>query len=87
MKKAYLLLFLVVSFMMVFAGDTIKVLRIHYNGGYTDIPLAQIYNITHSEYDENDVQQPNVVTSVIWTADNQYKFPIEKIWNSMLTDY
>ena len=79
MKKAYLLLFLVVSFMMVFAGDTIKVLRIHYNGGYTDIPLAQIYNITHSEYDENDVQQPNVVTSVIWTADNQYKFPIEKI--------
>ena len=79
MRKLYLFLFLVVSFMMVFAGDTIKVLRIHHNGNYTDIQLSKIECITHSEYDMNDIPQPNIVTSVVWTSDNQYKFPIEEI--------
>ena len=79
MKKLFIFLFLVVSFMVVFAGDTIKVLRIHHNGSYTDIPLAKINSITHSEYDENGSPQPNVVSSVVQTADNQYTFPISDI--------
>jgi hypothetical protein len=80
MKKFYFILILVVvSFVMVFAGDTIKVLRIHHNGSYTDFPLSKIDCITHSNYDENGWPQSNIVSSVVWTKDNQYTFPISDI--------
>lgn len=69
MKKLYIILALVVvSILMVFAGDTIKILRIYHNGIFTAIPLAYIDSIDHSKIDAN-----------IKARDSTYKIPINEI--------
>lgn len=65
--------------MMVFAGDTIKYLRIYHNGNFTDVPIVKIDSITHSEDDANGVPQPHITSTIVWTTDNQYKFSIDDI--------
>ena len=70
MKKLYIILALVVvSFLMVFAGDTIKILRIYHNGTFTAIPLTDVDSINHS----------NNIVSSIKTIDSTYNIPINEI--------
>lgn len=80
MKKLYIILALVVvSFLMVFAGDTIKILRIYHNGTFTNIRLANIDSIEHSRYDTNGILQANYTSSLINTNDSTYNIPISEI--------
>ena len=78
MKKLYIILALVVvSFLMLFAGDTIKILRIYHNGTFTAIPLANIESVNHSK---------NIVSSYIDTVDSTYNFPINEIDSVVVTE-
>ncbi len=86
MKKLYIILALVVvSILMVFAGDTIKILRIYHNGTYTAIPLANIDSIDHSKFDANGKQQTNYA-SIIETLDSTYNIPISEIDSVVVTE-
>lgn len=87
MKKLYIILALiVVSFLMVFAGDTIKILRIYHNGTFTAIPLGNIDSIDHSRYDTNGTFQANYTSSIIETLDSTYYFPINEIDSVVITN-
>lgn len=78
MKKLYIILALIiVSILMVFAGDTIKILRIYHNGTFTAIPLANIESVNHSK---------NIVSSYIDTVDSTYNFPINEIDSVVVTE-
>ncbi len=87
MKKLYIILALVVvSILMVFAGDTIKILRIYHNGTFTAIPLANIDSIEHSKYDANWKKQANYTSSVIEALDSTYNIPINMIDSVAVTE-
>ena len=87
MKKLYIILALVVvSILMVFAGDTIKILRIYHNGTYTAIPLANIDSIEHSKYDADWKKQANYTSSIIEALDSTYNIPINVIDSVAVTD-
>ena len=86
MKKLYIILALVVvSILMVFAGDTLKILRVYHNGTYTAIPLANIDSIDHSRFDANGKLQPNYA-SIIETLDSTYNIPISEIDSVVVTE-
>jgi len=86
MKKLYIILALVVvSILMVFAGDTIKILRVYHNGTYTAIPLANIDSIDHSRFDANGKLQPNYA-SIIKTLDSSYNIPISETDSVVITE-
>lgn len=86
MKKLYIILALVVvSILMVFAGDTVKILRVYHNGTYTAIPLANIDSIDHSRFGANGKFQPNYTSSIIETLDSIYYIPISEIDSVVVT--
>lgn len=80
MKKLYIILALVVvSILMVFAGDTIKILRIYHNGTFTAIPLANIDSIDHSRYNANGKVEANYTSSILEALDSTYIIPVNEI--------
>lgn len=80
MKKLYIILALIiVSILMVFAGDTIKILRIYHNGTFTAIPLVNIDCIDHSKIDVDGKLQANYTSTVIETLDSTYNIHISEI--------
>lgn len=87
MRKLYFVLFLVfVAFVMAFAGDTVKMLRIYKNGNFTSIPLANIDSINHSKYDVDSVLNTDYSTSVIDALDSLYKIPFNSVDSFLVTD-
>ncbi len=87
MKKLYIILALVVvSFMMVFAADTIKILRIYHNGTFTAIPLANVDSVEHSRYDANGKLQEDYTSSIIETLDSTYNIPICEVDSVVVTE-
>lgn len=78
MKKLYFILSsFIVAVVMVFAGDTIKVMRIYHNGTFSAIPLAYIDSIDHSA---------NNTTSIIEAIDSTYNIPISEIDSVVITE-
>ena len=78
MKKLYIILALVVvSFMMVFAGDTIKILRVYHNGTFTAISMADIDSVNHSK---------NLLSSIVETIDSTYNIQINEIDSVVVTE-
>lgn len=87
MKKLYFILaFILVSFVMVFASETIKLLRIYHNGTFTIIPLASIDSIDHSKNDANGNLMTNYTYSVFETIDTTYNIPISEIDSLVVTE-
>ena len=87
MKKIYIVLCLVfVAFVMVFAGETIKMLRIYKDGKFTAIPLANIDSINHSKYGVDSVLNTDYTTSVIDAIDSLYKIPFSSIDSCVVAD-
>lgn len=85
MKKTYIFLFLIVSFLMAFAK--VRTIRFYHLGTYTEIPLSQIDSITHSQYNTEGVLQKDIVSTMIWMADYKYVFPIEEVDSSVFCIY
>jgi hypothetical protein len=82
MKKLYIILSLiVVSFLMVFAADTVKMLRIYYHGTFTAVPLPNIDSIDHSEIDSNGDLQ-----TVIEAIDSTRRIPVSEIDSVVVTE-
>ncbi|MBO4892541.1 MAG: hypothetical protein J5502_08005 [Prevotella sp.] len=87
MKKLYrVLAFVVVSFMMVSAGDTIKILRIYHNGTFTAIPLANIDSIDHSRVDVNSKLQKSNISSIIEAIDSTHNIALSEIDSVVVTE-
>ena len=74
MKKLYIILTLIiVSLIAVFAGDTVKILRIYHHGTFTAVPLPNIDSIDHPKSDGN------VLETVIEAIDSTRCIPISEI--------
>lgn len=87
MKKLYVILSLiVVSFLMVFAADTVKMLRIYHHGTFTAVPLPNIDSIDHSKMDADSVLHTDYQTAVIKTIGSDYSIPFETIDSVIICD-
>lgn len=82
MKKLYLILSLIiVSFLMVFAADTVKMLRIYHHGTFSAVPLPNIDSIDHSKIDSNGDLQ-----TVIEAIDSTRHIPVSEIDSVVVTE-
>ena len=87
MRKIFVLLALCLSVLSLSAqtGEAIYVYR--NDGGFNAFLRADIDSITYSPLDTNNVQQDDMATQVVWTADGVYRIPLSAIDSMKFSKY
>lgn len=87
MKKIFVLLALCLSALSLSAQTGEAIYFYRNDGGFNAFLRADIDSITYSPLDTSNVQQDDMATQVVWTADSVYRIPLSAIDSMKFSKY